>query len=708
MTETPHPDPSAAAFVWLRGVIADPLRDNLDPTTIWAHVDDLSGLDRARLLGPLWGPHLACNPGDIPWALASVIDALESAPSDSRGTAPIFDSAAADVALAGLAANIDRRPPDHFFREVPGLRTTPRQRWHGRLGHLAALVLRRLVAEPGPEGRGALAALLAEDVVADPLALALAAHLAGDAARETAARAKIAGEADSALARAEITALFTAHPLRWPALFADHGLASSVSVGAALADDPGDLPAWRAFAETAVAEALAQVRAVQSGAVPYTADKLMPPGAARAVGRAMRLALAEGLDWGVAALPEIWRGAAHAPDPKAKTVPSQPLTYALAKAVIDEPRPAALACLQEIAGSVRHAAVKKKLEKMVKSARSALQDRPDLVLDMALTGGLPADLRRYLKPALEGLLLRDWAMDQPTWAAQMIHPDLRAATHALIWDITEGADRFSALPNPSGTAWTLADGRTRPMAQDQRILLWHPADWPEPERADWRARIAGAGPQPFTQAFREVYDLPEAELAGRRTEVFAGIGVAQIPAFGVARRSGFTSGYRDALLLTLGGQRFVFHSGVRNYPGAGGEGFTGAVDLLGPARTLGDVAPRVLNEALRRIDLVVATGAAGVTDSEAILHPDTFRTLWPGAQSVAMRQALLELTRPAARFDGRWLLLGEGARIHLGTGRLDRDGTPLDLPKVARGATARSDDGVMDRIWAAIGTFGLG
>ncbi|PWK59528.1 hypothetical protein [Roseicyclus mahoneyensis] len=73
-----------------------------------------------------------------------------------------------------------------------------------------------------------------------------------------------------------------------------------------------------------------------------------------------------------------------------------------------------------------------------------------------------------------------------------------------------------------------------------------------------------------------------------------------------------------------------------------------------------------------------------------------------------MRRALLELTHPAARCGGRWLLLAAGGHIHMGTGRLDRNGTPLDLPKVKRGATARSDDPVMDRIWAAIAAHGLG
>jgi hypothetical protein len=150
-TETPQPFPSSAAVAWLRSVTADPLRDNIDPASIRAHVDDLSGLDRARLLAPLWGPHLARNPGEIPRALHTVLFALESPLSDSRGTAPIFDGAAADVALKGLAVNIDCRPPDHVFREVPGLRTTPRQRWHARLGHLAGLVLRRLIEEPGPQ-----------------------------------------------------------------------------------------------------------------------------------------------------------------------------------------------------------------------------------------------------------------------------------------------------------------------------------------------------------------------------------------------------------------------------------------------------------------------------------------------------------------------------------------------------------------------------
>ena len=707
MSDAAPPDPSAEAVAWLTRFIANPPLGPFDAEEITARVDDLSGLDRGRLLAPLWARHLACNRGDIPGALSSLIFTLEHVLPESRGQPPVFDSGAADVALAGLVAHIDSRPPENFRNNSPEVPLTDRQMWHMRLGYLAALVLRRMVAEPGPEGRAALAALLAEDVIHDPVSEMVAAHLVGDPARMMTTRAAVMAMADSDLARAELEAILTAPVGRWHGLLRNHRIGYDLTQSSDAADDPADLPAWRAFAETAVADALAEVRAVQSGAVPYVADKLMSPDAARTVGRAMRLALAENLDWGTSVLDELWHGAAIAPNPKAKTVPSQPLTYALAHAVIAEPRPAALRCLERVARSVRHASVTKKLEKMVKSARNALQGRPELLLEMALEGGVPEDLRRYLNPALEGLLLRDWDMDQPAWAAQMGQPDLRGATEALIWDITGDGARFGGLPDLDGACWRMSDGTTREMAPDQKVRLWHPADWPEEIRAAWRARVADGVRQPFTQAFREVYPLPEADLAGRRTEGFAGIAIAQIPAIGVARRSGFQLGYEDALMLALGGQRFVFHAGVRSFPGAGGEGFTGAIELVGPARSLGEVAPRVLNEALRRIDLVVATGAAGVADSAAILHPDTFRPLWPGAQSIAMRQALLELTRPKARIEGRWLMLGGGARIHLGTGRLDRDGTPLDLPKVKRGATARSDDGVMDRIWAAIAAHGL-
>ncbi|MBT0959218.1 DUF4132 domain-containing protein [Alphaproteobacteria bacterium KMM 3653] len=677
-----------------------------DRQVVQAELNALTPLERGRLIGTLWQKHFWSQHDDPQDIMGWLCSGLERAYDKVETSHPLFDGPAADAALTGLLAHLDSPTPKTYQRHDPNLPWTPQEAWMQRLGACTAMICRRLVEAPGPEGIKALRTLLPKVSFGSDIAKLTAARLTGEVEVEKGVTAALLRRVATPIARAEVTALLTAPALRWCTLLAPYDTTLGLSDPTTEEAMPEDLPAYQSFAQEAVQTALAAVRAVQSGQAPYKADKLMSQEDAHAVGRALRIALAENAPWGTQVLEDLWRGTAYAPDPKAKTLPSQTLTYQIAHAVIAEPRPEAVLLMAEIAATVRHASVKKRLTRFAKQAQTALSQRPERILDMAMTGPLPPELSKLLKPALEGLLLRDWTMDATLWQAQMTDKSLWPLTSRLIWQV--GDQALMPARDKTGLHWMDAQGAKHPFDPALPLRLWHPIDADEGTRAAWRAASAKNRTQPFAQAFREIYPLPEAELQSDKTKVFAGQLVAQVPLIGLARRSGFTMGYQDEVDLALGGQKFRLHSGVRNYPGAGGEGETGPIHLLGPAKTLADVPPRVLSEALRRFDLIISVGASGMPDSPPLKHPHTFVTLRPGGQSIAMRRALLGFARPQARFDGRWLLLTAGHRIHLGTGRLHQGGTPVELTTKIKGkSTPRADDAVMDKIWTAIAELGL-
>lgn len=131
--------------------------------------------------------------------------------------------------------------------------------------------------------------------------------------------------------------------------------------------------------------------------------------------------------------------------------------------------------------------------------------------------------------------------------------------------------------------------------------------------AAWHTRLQGLGvTQPFLQAGRQIYRPDAAELASSRTSHFAGKWVDGAALFGLSRVAGWRAGFQDELHLQLEGARFTFHAGVRAAP-IGGVGTSGDLVLdrlpTGGQPSLGDLQPRLLSEAMRRVDLLVAVGA---------------------------------------------------------------------------------------------------
>lgn len=562
-------------------------------------VAQLSRLERGRLMARMMqGDPVKRTHPEV--ALAGM---LEHGTSATGLTPPLFDGETAGSVLAALAAWRHLPPP-----KSPGPLPTgwdEQIAWHRRIAHLCSMVCRHLVELPDPAGRAALHDLLHAGLLTDRFDALLARRISGETSGMDALEAAIVADADGPLAQVERRAVLT---IPVPALaragsfLARHDSAEAAAEGSAIR---ADAPAYRACAQAIIEEATTRAAEVASGDRPYASDGLMTVDEAQAVGRAMALALSEDMPWGIDALETLWRGAALAPDPKVKSMPSQSLTIRLAHETVTVPHPVAVNLLAALSKEVRHAGVKKKLERLAKSAMTALKEQPERLLDMAPDAFTPA-LAKLLPGALEGLLLRERTVTVGAWSAQFTTAAVWPAVGALIWQV----DGRALRPRKAGRTmvWQTASGHDADVDGAMGIRLWHPADGTDAQ--DWRDTYAAAPwPQPFAQIEREVLRVTPAEATGKDSHIFADHSIDEIAAFGIARRTGFHPLGQTTLVLVLAGQRFAVDLGVAVYPGAGGRGKAGAVSLLGPAGCFADVAPRVLAEALRRIALVVHVGA---------------------------------------------------------------------------------------------------
>ncbi|MEV5829540.1 DUF4132 domain-containing protein [Spirillospora sp. NPDC052242] len=354
------------------------------------------------------------------------------------------------------------------------------------------------------------------------------------------------------------------------------------------------IPAYAAWAESALREAADRARAVQDGTIPYKADKAFAADEVIALGRAARVALAADAPWLPALLDALLPGIAVAPT-AAKTLPSQALLYEIGRAAQDVPTPELVAALRNVRGLVRHAAVPKQLDRMLKKADAALAERtevalrlpdlgfgPDGVLRRELGGhtavitiegtaarlaftkdgrelrSVPAAVRRDHKDAvkelrdlvkrvgaqlatlcraLEGGLAVRAAHPFGWWRDRLVrHPVAGATVRALIWEVETAPGAWTAVLPGTGA---LPDAR-----DDAAVRLWHPVGAPAEEVRAWRDAIVGSGVrQPFKQAFRETYRLTPAEREARTDSArFAGHLVRYRRMFALFRARGWTSG----------------------------------------------------------------------------------------------------------------------------------------------------------------------
>jgi Domain of unknown function (DUF4132) len=375
------------------------------------------------------------------------------------------------------------------------------------------------------------------------------------------------------------------------------------------------LPGYEAFAQGIFARTEDRLRAIAEKRVPYVSDGAFLLSDCDVIERAVLFGLMRGEAWCLNRLGEVWQMASVAPDPKAKTMPSQSLTIRFANASITEPRPEALRALDAVVKGCRHAGVVKKLERARKSARTALAAQPDRLLALDPMVPVPKDMLKPFAAAIEGLLAVTDPVPVAEWALRL-GPSRKegwALAKALVWEVTPaGQEAFTALPEASGS-WSDLLGRVRDCNDTDLVRLWHPADGPDDLARAWRSRLQRDGiSQPFLQAGREVYRPDAHELSGLEMKECAGREVSARQLVGLARTAGWRFGYASELHLRLGGVRFRFDAGAHVYPGSEDTGVTGALRLEGPQARLLDVPARVISEAMRRVDLIVSVGERGL------------------------------------------------------------------------------------------------
>lgn len=576
-------------------------------------VERLSPDARGALLALVWRREADPAPpgGQGAEHLAGLVD-------DSRRPVRVSSAAFAE----GIAALIARRSRPGPVQQ-PGSRFTPEQARDWDIGRCLWRLISGLeddrLSEPALAGLRDLLPLLSPGPMGDHGQRVVAARLAGLPEAAQQAVDLLLAPVEGELEAREWGLLLALPPLKlrdWVLIEDRFGAEyDPADRHAALMRFLDDLPGYPEFARQVIEAALARLEAIAQKRTAYRADGAFPLGDCTVIERAALWGLAGGRDWLLAALGPIWEMAAVAPDPKAKTMPSQSLAIRFANAAVTEPRPEALRALDAVAALCRHAGVSKKLARARRAARSALAARPERLLDLDPAQPLDKDMRKPFAAAVETLLARPEPIPAPDWLRRLGpgRKDGWALARDLIWEITpgEGGAPFTALPDKAG-GWRDLDGQARAFAPSDAIRLWHPADSPDDLARHWRSLLERQGiQQPFLQAGREIYRPDPAERDGTRTALFAGREVAGRPLIGLARVSGWQMAAETELHLKLGGSRFVFDAGVRAFPGSADSGRTGDLYLAGPQRSLGQVPARVLSEALRKVDLLVTVGMRG-------------------------------------------------------------------------------------------------
>jgi hypothetical protein len=481
-----------------------------------------------------------------------------------------------------------------------------------------------------------------------------------------------------------------------------------------------DCPPYPALAEPGLRQARERVRKLHAFELPYAPDKAFTLKESAVIAHLARVALDRDEAWLPPVLDELFRKVSLAPT-TAKTMPSQSVALTLGKAIEAFPTPEAAATLREVIRDIRHVGVKKRLQRNLRGAERGLAGRPEIALRLPPDQPMSKPQLTTLARCLEGGLALGMTLDYADWRARLgEHPQARTLAASLVWRFLDPAGgAVAALPVLNRDRLTLQDvsGKEVAPAPACRVTLWHPQDAAAAEREAWRDRLAVLRiKQPFKQVFREHYVVPDEARADEETAIFAGHVVAVTPLLGVARQERWR--VEDHCLARSFGRwtaRLQLADPV--YPGRPGGTTTGNLGIWAagedrPVR-LGAPPTATLSEILRAVDLLVSASGFAVTMEDAHAGPETHLQRLAetplGAMADIRKQALKRMLRglDGVQFDARHLRLGPYA-IHLATGRVTREGEPveLDLPKDANRA-ARPwlpyDEKLLERIyWTAI------
>ncbi|MFB4309084.1 DUF4132 domain-containing protein [Actinomadura sp. GTD37] len=434
-----------------------------------------------------------------------------------------------------------------------------------------------------------------------------------------------------------------------------------------------EIPGWAGYARRTLETAAGRARAIQSGELPFRADKAFTPDEAAALGRAARVALSRDEPWLPALFDGLLPDISVAPT-QAKSLPSQALLYEIVRAAQDFPTPELVTAIREVRRTVRHAGVPKQLDRMLKKADAGLAERTAVALrvpdpgdlrrdvggytaavTVAVAGkaeltfekdgtalkGVPAPVRRdhkdelkelrdlakrvgaqlaTLARALEGGFTADASHPFGRWRDTLLrHSIAGPAVRDLIWEIEAAPGEWRAVLPAAGGLPDAPD--------DAPVRLWHPIRSAPDEVRAWRDLLMERRiRQPFKQAFREIYLLTPAEEETRTySNRFAAHLVHYRRMFALFRARGWTSallgpwdggGSDDAArTLAAGEWRVRFSHVLADW--AGDREIAGTNRVRFDRRTggawrdapLADVPPLVFSEAMRDVDLFVGVAS---------------------------------------------------------------------------------------------------
>lgn len=442
-----------------------------------------------------------------------------------------------------------------------------------------------------------------------------------------------------------------------------------------LADDA----AYVAFARTILEQAARHIAAIHDGSVPYAADAAFATPDSPVLARAARVASYRDDAWFRPVITVLLPLACVAPG-AAKSAPSQSLAMALGHAVETIPTPESLLALRTALAQVRHAGIRKKLERNLKPAERALAERPDIAWRVGMPGPMGKRRQAMLARRLEAGYASEVWFGLEQWRALRDDADIDAVARALVWR-TGGGQAFML----DGERGIDAQGQPVELPEQGEIGLWHPLHGSSEQRAAWQALVAQRRVrQPLRQVYREIYEPP-----GDGSAPFTGYQLSLPTLLGLARREGWRLDGDEGLSRQFGAWRVLLRIEGRMYPGAGGACTSNG---LAPAQ-MKPMAPVAYSEACRAVDLLVSASALALVEEEQSVQREErlfyLANLAPGPMA-GMRRTVLRQVFAQQIEAGRMVLelrhltVGRHA-IHLVTGRITLDGAEVATEVAAQG-----------------------